>query len=134
MHSTGHPRRFGHILIVEPETLLLWSLTTYLERWYTVHSACMEAAALRILEQHRIAAVVVSDELPQGAADRIAVRVHAANPSAVAVRTVSQRVPENGGSPDSSGALLLEKPFRLSKLAGLLGVTATVPDASSEVD
>jgi DNA-binding NtrC family response regulator len=111
-----------HLLVVEPEELVRWSLVPYLARWFDVFSADSGAAADRILDEQRIDAAVVSDDLSDQAADVIEARVRAQNPCVKVVRVVTSPPPGDGAVPDTP---CIEKPFQLSELATLLGV----PDA-----
>lgn len=108
-----------HLLVVEPEELVRWSLVTYLAKWFDVFSADSRAAADRILDDHRVDAVVVSDDLSDRAAEVIEERARSKNPSVRVVRTVTSPPAGDAAALDT---LCLEKPFQLSELANLLGV------------
>jgi len=116
----GTPRSPAeHLLIVEPEALVRWSLVTYLGKWFAVYSADSRASADRILDDHRIDALVVSDDLSDRAAKDIEAHARSQNPSVRVVRTVTN--PSDGEEP-TPDTPCVEKPFELSKLASLLGV------------
>lgn len=110
------------LLIVEPEDLLRWSLTTYLGRWFEVYPTESPVAANRYLDERFFEAVVTSDELPEEALMDIETHAHSRNVATKLVRTVTslcascQRMPQG---------CCIEKPFQLSKLATMLGVAAT---------
>lgn len=111
--------RVGYLLVVEPETLLRWSLATYLSKWFDVYPADTHEAADRILEDHRIDAVVVSDELSGDSLDALECHARTRNASTRVVRTVTNL---NANGLTNQGTFCIEKPFELSKLANLLGV------------
>lgn len=113
--------RVGYLLIVEPEALLRWSLATYLSKWFDVFPTDSPKAAGRILDDHAIDALVVSDQLPAESVGELEQHVRSQNASARLVRTVTGLESEDG---TTSGWLCIEKPFELAKLAGLLGVDA----------
>jgi len=120
--STGHPSHNGsprHLLIVEPEELVRWSLVTYMAKWFAVDSVDSRAGADRILDERRIDAVVVSDDLSDQAAEAIETHARSRNPSVCVVRTVTNPSGDNEPAPDTPR---VEKPFELSKLASLLGI------------
>ncbi len=117
--GTG-PRHARHVLIVEPEELVRWSLVTYLAKWFDVLSTDTQASADRILDDQQIDAVVVSDDLSNRAAEAIAAHARSRNPTARVVRTVTSP-PSNG--PQEHDTPCLEKPFKLAEVASLLGVS-----------
>jgi len=108
-----------HLLVVEPEALLRWATVTYLGRWFDVRQSATAAEARRLLRTFNANAVVVSGELGSEAADAIEARVRARNPGARVVRTVTDPT-DRDRCPTAS--VCIEKPFRLSDLADLLGV------------
>jgi DNA-binding NtrC family response regulator len=110
----------GRLLLVETDRLIRWSLSTYLQRWFAVDATASAAAAVRLLSKHPRQAVIVSDQMPSEAVDAIARAAHAANP---AVRTVL--LAAGDAEPRDPGLLTtrIEKPFALSDLARLLGVS-----------
>ena len=112
-------RSAEHLLVVEPEELMRWSLVTYLAKWFDVFSADSGATADRILDDYRVDAVVVSDDLSDRAAEVIEARARSQNPTVKVVRTVTEPPGERAAAVDTP---YLEKPFELSKLANLLGV------------
>ncbi len=107
------------LLVVDADPLLQWSLAAYLGRWFEVISTDSEADACRVIEDRPVDAVVVSDDLDGGAADKIEARAFQRNPSTRIVRTITN--PSSGGSSPCE-TRRIEKPFRLSQLAELLGV------------
>ncbi len=114
--------RAAHLLVVEPEALLRWSLVTYLGQWFKVLSAETKLAAGRILDQHLIDAVVLSDELSERAMDDIESLARSRNPETRVVRTVTT---ERRDQPLHNETSCIEKPFELMELARLLGVNET---------
>ena len=124
--SAGAPQPVRHVLIVEPEELVRWSLVTYLGKWFEVFSADSRTLADRILEERQIDAVVVSDDLSDRAAEAIAAHARSRNPAARVVRTLTgPPVPE----PQDRDTSCLEKPFALSEVASLLGVSEPPPSS-----
>ncbi|UCC28857.1 MAG: hypothetical protein JSU86_11720 [Phycisphaerales bacterium] len=115
--SSGH--RAEHLLIVEPEALVRWSLVTYLGKWFVVYSADSRTSADRVLDDHRIDALVVSDDLSDRAAEDIEAHARSKNSSVRVVRTVTN---PSDGEEAVLDTPCVEKPFELSKLASLLGV------------
>lgn len=113
------PQRGKRLLIVDPEELVRWSLVTYLAKWFSVYSTTTQAAADRVLDSVGVEALVVSEDLPESAAEEIEAHAKARNPKVVVIRTIT-------GPPRKSQTrcpvVCLEKPFDLSRLAELLGV------------
>ena len=118
----GVCRLGGNLLVVEPEPLLRWSLTTYLGKWFQVFSAESRSAADPILQDHSIDAVVLSDDLGDRDADELEESVRSRNSSACVIRTVSH---PSRTSEEAPATIRLEKPFELARLASFLGI----PDA-----
>lgn len=107
------------LLIVEPEDLLRWSLTTYLSRWFDVYPTETAATAHRIIDEHRIDAIIMSEELAETELAHLAERALVFNHSARIVRTVTH-LPS--GRMPAAQTCCIEKPFQLSNLAELLGI------------
>ena len=107
------------LLIVDPDHLTRWSVETYLNKTFEVLTATSVAEALEVLNKQSVEAIVVSDDLPDGGADKVEGHARSRNSCVVVVRTVSEPV-----RPDvcTSPAVRLEKPFKLSALAEILGV------------
>ena len=121
--STERPAQGGparRLLVVEPEDLVRWSLATYLAKWFTVDCVDCRAKADRILNERSVDAVVVSDDLSNDAVQAIEARARSRNPSVRVVCTVTNPSHENESTSDT---LRVEKPFALSQLASMLGVT-----------
>lgn len=117
--SPVSPRMAGRLLIVEPQTLLRWSLAAYLRRWFDVLLADGEGGAEIILKEQPVDALIVAHELPDCAADRIEKRARSQKPEVMVVRTV---VDPTSGVSTSGRTIRLEKPFPLAQVAHLLGV------------
>ncbi|MCH9002684.1 MAG: hypothetical protein IIC02_08940, partial [Planctomycetes bacterium] len=102
--------RIGHLLIVEPESLLRWSLATYLSKWFDVFPTDSGEAALRILDDHRVDGAVISDQLAPGSAPAITARLGLRNPNATIVYTVT-----NAETSVAEDRVIhqIEKPFQL---------------------
>ena len=111
--------RVGYLLVVEPEALLRWSLATYLSKWFDVFPTDTGESADRILEDHRIDALVVSDQLPAESLDALESHARSCNAATRVVRTVTSL---NRNTVTDQGTFCIEKPFELVKLANLLGV------------
>jgi hypothetical protein len=110
----------GTLLVVEPDSLLRWSLARYLGRWYTVLAVPSLLDAATAMGEARIDILIVSDELSEGEVHELESRVVERNAAAKLVRTVVH--PER--CPQESAEIRLEKPFALSRLAQLLGLAA----------
>lgn len=108
-----------NLLIVEPESLIRWSLVTYLAKWFTVYAADSGSAADRFLDEHWIDAAVVSDDLPRGFGEQIEARARSLNSSVRLVCTVTDPPGERACTRTTR---CLEKPFELAELANLLGI------------
>ncbi|MFQ5413416.1 MAG: hypothetical protein ACE5E6_03060 [Phycisphaerae bacterium] len=122
------PSTDRHLLVVEPESLLRWSLTTYFQKWYTTHPAGSVDDAMDVLSRERIDALILAGELPDGDADRIATQAKAGNPDVVMVETVADTTALRHRTPHMP---CIEKPFKLAKLAALLGAAPRPSDARS---
>jgi len=119
--NNGQPlhRRARNLLIVEPQSLLRWSLATYLSRWFDVFPTDSPATAERILDDERIDAVVLSDALPAAQLTALLEHVRARGQATCLVCTVTG----SGFMPvPHDKCHCIEKPFELRKLADLLGV------------
>lgn len=116
--SGSQPAR-GRLLLLEPDELTRWSITTYLQRWFIVEAADSSAAAQRLVRRGSFSALVLSEQLAdeqvlalqRGAAER--------NPQVTTVRMITG-ASEVGTS--GSETVQLEKPFELASLAQLLGI------------
>ncbi len=112
------------VLVVEPEALLRWSLTTYLGRWFQVFSTESGPAANQILNGRAVDAAILSDDLLNHDADELEAAVRSRNSSARVIRTISH--PSNGDLGERA-TTYLEKPFELARLAELLGIKDPCP-------
>lgn len=113
------PPRVERLLVVEPEALVRWSLTTYLGRWFTVFAVESQRAADQILDDEAIDALVVSDDLQGRTSQAVVSHARARNPRVVVVRTMSG--PDDATTTPTDNAICLEKPFDLSILATHFG-------------
>lgn len=123
--ETAEPK-LGTVLIVEPQALLLWSLTAFLGRWFDVRAADSQMVAQQLLASYDIHAVVVSDDLPGQGGDEIESLARSRYPGVRVVRTLSRPSRVIAIVPPTLG---IEKPFTLSHLADLLGVYDESRDA-----
>lgn len=116
----GRPVDRLRLILAEPEHLLRWSLTEYLNRWFEVIVVHSLAEACDVMDHDRVDAAVVSDAWPTASVEQLETRLHKANDRAPFVRLVtdSQRFSTQGGKRQN----VLEKPFRLGELARRLGV------------
>jgi DNA-binding NtrC family response regulator len=117
------------VLVVEADNLTRWSLTKYLARWFQVLPADSMEVATRILDAGNIDALVVSDDLPDCTAEALLARARERNP---AIRVVCTVTDSETAAICQREAVCVEKPFDLSALAGLLGVTTTVRPEKDE--
>jgi DNA-binding NtrC family response regulator len=109
------------LLVVEPDNLTLWSVSTFLRRWFAVDSTASPAGAEHRLRAQPVDALVLSDQLPPAAIDALVELARCANPLVHAVLLVGGA----GEPPAAPPATRLEKPFQLSELARCLGVPDT---------
>lgn len=107
------------VLILEPETLVSWSLVAYLAEWFIVVAADSERTAAQHLDDDPFDALVISDDVDESAAGRLVDKAYDRNPSVRIVRTVTR--PSRPPAPGTE-ALWVEKPFDLARVAKLLGV------------
>jgi DNA-binding NtrC family response regulator len=129
----GDPQRraaTGNLLIVEPEELVRWSLVTYLSRSFSVFTADSNDAAIRVLSEHDIDAVVIADDVTDPAGAQIEGLARTRNADVKVVWTLSHSRSTKAFPP---GTLAVEKPFELEHLAGLLqGNNQTVGGGAEE--
>lgn len=121
-------QRRGALLIVEPDVLAQWSMRMYLQPWFEVCSAASVAEAAAELAARPFAALIVWDEFPDRAAERLIAAATKVNPDVLIVRTATG-VNRNGASPRIR---LLEKPFQLEELARILGIPPAELPASQD--
>ncbi len=109
----------ARLLVVEPESLLRWSLVTYLSRYFEIRSVTACDDADEMVRTDRFDAIVISDQIAPGVAANIERQARGRNPAVRIVRTVTD---SHGEVEDAARVRWLEKPFRLAELAELLGV------------
>jgi len=119
MHDQKSEEMKARLLIVDPDALLRWSLSTYLSRWFRVYPTDSTDQAKIILDQHIIEAAVIYEDEPAHIADEIESYARKCNAHMRIVRTV-MNLP--GTPADDQRTQYIEKPFRLERLAQLLGV------------
>ncbi len=107
------------VLLIEPDHLTLWSVATYLQRWFTVVTTNCSVEAEKLLRDSAVAAVIISDQFPRRAAETLTQLTRRLHPAARTVLMVTGEAEADG---DAEHATRLEKPFELSVLARLLGV------------
>jgi DNA-binding NtrC family response regulator len=109
----------GRVLLLEPDHLTRWSVTTYLCRWFAVETveSCEDAARLVLGEPFD--ALVLSDRVSDGEVADLQRSAADRNPGVKTVRTVTATSEPVAGQ---ASMMQLEKPFQLARLAQLLGV------------
>lgn len=106
------------LLLVEPDHLLRWSLSTYLNRWFKVITATTVVEASEVVGGTSVAALVVSDSVTDDEAQVLIDRAKKLNAGVRMVRTLTLAPliePPNGSR-------WVEKPFELAEVARALGV------------
>jgi hypothetical protein len=110
----------GRLLIIEPDPLTRWSMSTYLKRWFEVVALDSVEAADQLHSAGSVAALIIADELPAEQSRFVEQQARRRNPDLITVHTVTE-VAREAASPDEAERRL-EKPFELASLARLLGV------------
>jgi DNA-binding NtrC family response regulator len=116
----SHTPTRGRLLILDKDALARWSLTQYLERWFSVTATDSLDEARRLIARGDVSALVVSDDLPGHQIDAVEDEARRLNPQVTTVRTVTGVL---GTKRPTTNSLRLEKPFQLGDLARLLGVS-----------
>jgi len=111
-----HPPQ-GNLLVVEPDALLRWSLVTYFSKWFNVFAVATTEAAIDILGEEAISAVIVADVLDATEVQRMEQMACDSNPDVRIIRVVTSL---RSATQDPYAAGTLEKPFELAALADLL--------------
>lgn len=115
MADVAHPPR---VVVVDPDSLTLWSIRTYLQRWFEVEGAETAAGGARRLAERPADALVISDDLPAAQSDTLERQARMQNPKLVVIHLFTDTSPHLPIYSDSR----LEKPFALAELARRLGV------------
>ena len=106
------------LLMADADRLTVWSLRHYLGGSYAVVHAGGTGEALDFLRQGRADAVVISDNLPGGELDRLVeLALQQVGPGKV---IKLQSLVEEPRGEAASPTIVLEKPFDLGQLKGLL--------------
>lgn len=108
------------LLILEPDLLTRWSLQTYLDPWFDVHTAAEPQQARQCVGDQTIDALIVSDAVPDAAIRRLERQARRRNPSVRIVLTVT--APSTAEKSAHEDAVRIEKPFDLRQLRTALGV------------
>lgn len=122
-----HPLR--RVLVVERDPLLRWSVQSYLARWFDVTTTASARDAERWLRVNQVDAVVIADGIARSSVQHLEEIAAQQNPSVLLVRTVIEAGDdaERNSQPHARdvGPIehRIEKPFELSSLARLLGVS-----------
>ena len=109
----------GRLLLLEPDELTRWSITTYLQRWFIVEAADSSAAAQRLVCHGSFSALVLSEQLTDEQILALQRAAAGRNPQVTMVRMVTGASEAGTGEPET---VQLEKPFELAALAQLLGI------------
>jgi len=104
------------LLVIEPDVLTRWSLTTYLGRWFNVFAVASVDEGMTFLASQTPDSAVLSDALDLAQLARFESVLREKNPSATIIRLVTN--PVSGGIGFRSESI--EKPFRLSDVARML--------------
>lgn len=115
----GRPVMAGHVLVIEPDELMAWSVATYLRRWFDVVCATSAEEAQQLAERGDFDAIVVSDRVRRDQVTALEARVRDAAPRAQSILMITT---DDEPSADAGRAVRIEKPFALADLARLLGV------------
>lgn len=118
------------LLVVDPDPLTRWSLSSYLNRWFDVTALATVDAAGRVLHERDFDALVVSDQFGETTLCALERDGRANNRQLAIIEMVTDL---DSATAIHHDALLLEKPFKLSHLAELLGIqqaeiAAPLPD------
>jgi len=103
------------VLVMEPDPLLRWSLTTYLGRSFTVLAVESLEAGREVAGKRLIDAILASDDLTREAKILHGL-IRKSNPAVIAIRMVARAC----GGEVPSEIVPIEKPFELPALAELL--------------
>lgn len=96
-------------------------MRTYLQRWFDVATTDSARAAIRLLGEYGVRALIISDEMSEEAAEGLETLARQQDGRVTVVRTVTG---VSDASSTKTPAVRLEKPFELASLAQLLGVPA----------
>lgn len=107
------------LVVVEPEPLLRWSLSKYLGAWFEVLAFDAPSAALSLLANLPVDALIISDALTPTDREQILAEARERNQEVFPIWTVTTFDPQ---SPVPQGVACLEKPFQLAQLAKMLHV------------
>lgn len=113
------PRR---ALIVEPDKLLRWSLSTFLSKWFEIDATANPELAVPFLSRHRFDVAILSHDESTSSFETLQRRLIAENPMVVTVRIVTTR----DETPGSDCVKTIEKPFDLATLANLLNLDPVI--------
>ncbi len=105
------------LLVVEPDSLLRWSLLTYFGPRFEVRAVRTAEAGGAVLEDEGASAVVVSDAVAPLDVVKLERRALSLNPDVRIIRVVTSL---RSAPADALATATLEKPFELSALAELL--------------
>ena len=112
------------LLLVDSDRLLRWSLETHLRQWFRIVSAENRQEALALLEAGPLDALIHGLEQGDSSADL----EQAARKYNQQIRIIRMTTGDPPTNSDPTVAIL-EKPFRLKALAGILGVSASGAEA-----
>lgn len=138
------------LLIIEPDTLLRWSIMSYLKSWFDVILADSAPHAREWLTHMDVDAMVVSGELPTKTLEQLyewsdsgercrgmIVTITSAEPASrngdANRNTIVYRKWRTLPNGQDQSIQFIEKPFKLRDLANLLGVSEQYDDESSSL-
>jgi len=114
--NRGAGPRNADLVVIEPDVLTRWSLTTYLGQWFCVFAAASVAEGLVYLATRTPDSAVLSDALDPAGLATLESALRRKNPSATIIRLVTNPV----GTGIGLRPEMIEKPFRLSEIARML--------------
>lgn len=118
--SDDRPR----LLVIEPNPLARWAMSSYLDRWFRPLSVESAEQAETVLAAGGVDAIVVSDDVPREDLHEIEARARKRNQDVRIVHTVCRAELLTEEPPET---FLLEKPFDLVRLARMLGIDPGSP-------
>ncbi|MFO0838633.1 MAG: hypothetical protein U1D55_08880 [Phycisphaerae bacterium] len=102
---------------MEPDSLMLWSLSVFLGRWFEVEATDAPDTAMRAVAASPVDVLVIDDDYPPEFLDEAEDQARRRNPGLLAIHLGAMV-----GSPRTANSRYLEKPFDLGALAKLAGV------------
>lgn len=116
--SDLNPKRPLSLLLVDPDSLLLWSLERYLRQWTIVCTATTLEDAQDHLRRAPFDAVILSGNFPAQRLDEMERLAVDRNKNVKIIRLVT----DNDDPTSAKSYQRIEKPFKLESIAGMLGI------------